>query len=84
MIDWKQKKADARAARIAKREENTAILLDLGIRFDSYGEGRHLKLIDYGLEFYPATDKWYDRNGKKRFGIVGLIDYLKKCDMGRV
>jgi|TARA_Y100000310_G_C20608316_1_gene776681 hypothetical protein len=79
-MSYKQKKAHQKAQRLQNLKDNTATLEDLYVEFESHDEGRLLNLTKYGVQFSPSTEKWYDKWGKERFGMKGLIEYMKRED----
>jgi len=65
---WKEKKS-------SNLEKSKKILDDLGVDYQEYNMGIHLKVK--GIDFWPSTGKWID--GKKHGrGVFNLIKRIKK------
>jgi hypothetical protein len=79
-MNHKQQKAHQKAQRQQKLKDNIATLEDLEVEFVSHDEGRQLNLTKYGIQFSPSTERWFDKWGKERFGMKGLIEYMKRED----
>ncbi|MFK3558305.1 hypothetical protein [Pasteurella multocida] len=62
------------------QEQNTSLLKELNIGFESKINGAYLviKHNSKTLDFYPSTGLWWDRENKSKQyrGIRKLIDYI--------
>jgi len=72
-------KEESKERRASHREQAPKLLDEAGIPFESKNGGAHLivKRSDCYIDFWPGTGKWTSRSGKKGFGVMSLIKFIK-------
>jgi hypothetical protein len=77
---WRAFKLHKQEKRASNRQTSAELLAASGIVFTSHNNGAHL--IVEGptthIDFWPGPGRWNCRTGKKSFGVMGLIQYVKK------
>lgn len=77
---WKEFKAYKQEKRASNRQSSADLLTTSGIVFTSHNDGAHL-IVEGAtkyIDFWPGTGRWNCRTGKKGFGVINLIQYVKK------
>lgn len=66
--------------RSSRREQAPAILKNHDIFFESKNNGAHFIVEGKNclIDFWPGTGKWISRKGKRGFGLVELIKFIKE------
>ena len=76
---WRELRAERSQYNAKRKVSNTATLEAMGIPFTSYNQGQHL-VIKKGtviVDFYPSTETWKARDGKKQRGLNHLLKVLQ-------
>ena len=76
---WRELRAERSQHNAKRKVSNTATLEAMGIPFASHNQGQHL-VIKKGaviVDFYPSTETWKARGGKKQKGLNYLLQVLQ-------
>ena len=77
---WRALKLLKQEKRASNRQSSAELLTASGIVFTSHNNGAHL--IVEGptthIDFWPGPGRWNCRTGKKGFGVLNLIQYVKR------
>ena len=77
---WKAFKLYKQEKRADNRKSSAELLASSGIVFTTHNNGAHLIVAGQTahIDFWPGPGRWNCRTGKKGFGVLRLIQYIKK------
>ncbi len=77
---WHDLKLASQIKRANNRESSAQLLTNAEIVFTSHNNDAHL-IVEGAtgyIDFWPGTGRWNCRSGKKGFGVMNLIKYVKE------
>ena len=78
--DFKSLRELHRGERTERRHQAQDRLKEEGIPFTTNNDGVHLMVegSDCFIDYWPGTGRWKSRKGYQGFGLVNLINYIKR------